>query len=168
MPKTVTKTYELYTYDELDDSAKEKAIEWFANSYPEYEWWESTYEDAKTIGLEITSFDLDRNRHAKGNFTEYADTVAELIFKNHGAMCETYKTAKTFIKDKQANIDNVASETEISDFLENLKEEFLKSLLEHYSIMLQKEYEYLTSREHIEEMIRINEYTFTEDGKRKD
>lgn len=171
--KTVTKIYNLYTYDELDDKAKEKAIAWFSEEYPNYDWWNCTYEDAETIGLKITSFDLERNRHAEGKFIEYADTVAELILENHGAMCETYKTAQEYLATKKSldekyTQDQKDSENEYDGELEDLKDEFLKSLLEDYSIMLQKEYEYLTSREHIEETIQINEYTFDENGKRTD
>ena len=46
-----------------------------------------------------------------------------------------------------------------------IEDEFLKSLLEDYSIILQKEYEYQTSEEAIIESIKANDYEFTEDGK---
>ena len=48
--------------------------------------------------------------------------------------------------------------------LQALEAEFLKSILEDYSIILQKEYEYLTSREAVEETIEANDYHFTENG----
>ena len=51
------------------------------------------------------------------------------------------------------------------DKLIDMENEFLKSLLEDYSIMLQNEYEYLTSEEAIIETIEANEYEFTQAGK---
>lgn len=94
----------------------------------------------------------------------------------HGPDCETYKTAQSFIGEwaeavknhsDGVNVEQVIEEKE-SDFDEiadNLEDEFLKSILEDYSIMLQKEYEYLASEKQIIETIKSNEYTFTEAGK---
>ena len=89
------KTVELkvYSYSELSDKAKEKALNWYAQGNLSYEWWDFTYEDAATIGLKITEFDLDQNRHAKGKFTKRPEDVAALIFENHGKDCETYANA---------------------------------------------------------------------------
>lgn len=139
----------VYTFDELDDKAKEKARQWYIEVSAGDEWWEYTYEDAKTIGLEITSFDLDHNRHAKGKFTKPAKEVAKAILREHGDMTETYKTAVGFLGDDDISEDD-----------------FLASLLEDYSIMLQRESEYVVSDEAVDENISANEYTFTKDGKR--
>lgn len=50
----------LYTYDELPtDAARQRAREWYSDGGLEYEWWDSVYEDAKTIG-EILGFTIDR------------------------------------------------------------------------------------------------------------
>ncbi len=162
---------EVYQYGELDENAKQKAVEWFSNGYPDHEWWDSIHEDAARIGLKITSFDLDRNRQAEGKFDGgymYAMECAEKILKEHGESCETYKTAQKFIADRAGLIAELQDGEEIEDNekYEELCEDFLKSLLEDYSIMLQKECDYLQSLEHIEEMIIINEYEFTKEGKR--
>ncbi len=42
-----TVTINAYTFDELNDEAKEKAREWFRKDYPEHGWWEFVYEDFK-------------------------------------------------------------------------------------------------------------------------
>lgn len=64
-----TKTITLYTYDELPtEKAKERARDWALEFALLDDWWECTYDDAICIGLNIISFDLDRNRHAKGVF----------------------------------------------------------------------------------------------------
>jgi hypothetical protein len=144
----VTRQYKVFEFKELSEQAQEKALEKLQAWNVDGEWWENTYGDAEMIGLKITSFDIDRDSYVKGEFTESEVDVAQSILDSHGEMCETYKTAKKFL-----------------DGIEALKEEFRKSLLEDYRIILQKEYEYLTSREAVEEMCEANEYRFTEDGK---
>jgi hypothetical protein len=167
--RTIEKT--IYTFDELSDSAKEKAISNLSDINTDYDWWEGTYEDAKRIGLKITSFELDRQRNAEGEFLLSANEVAQNIFNEHGEMCETYKTAEAFMKKWQPIFDSYldeysenyecyASETALAD----LEDEFLKSLLEDYSMMLQSESEYLQSDESIIETILSNGYEFDENG----
>lgn len=146
-------TINTYTFNELSESAKEKARDWYKESALDFEWWDFIYEDVKTVGLKIISFDLDRNRHAKGSFIDSAKDCAERIIKEHGEPCETYKTAKAFLKDYKE--DN-----------EDQENEFLDSILEDFSIILQKESDYMQSNEYIDENILCNEYTFLENGKR--
>jgi hypothetical protein len=168
----------VYTWDELTDEQKEKALSKLYDLNTGYEWWQSVYEDAEDVGIKITSFDLDRNRHAEGKFTMNATDVAKAIVEDHGPDCETYKTAREFLnavtpmidfRDNFADDDNTTEEEyktfdDNTDKIEELEEEFLKSILEDYSIMLQKEYEYLSSEEAIVETIKANEYEFDENG----
>ena len=166
----------IYKFSELSEGAKEKAINNLRDINVDYDWWDCTYDDAKEAGLKINSFDLDRNRHATGEFIETGFECASKIIKNHGEMCETYKTAKEFLNDYEEMFEKyedpqkpgyVAEEYE-SDFdndLDELEKEFLKSILENYSILLQQESEYLMSDESIIETIEINDYDFTADGK---
>ncbi len=168
-----TKTYNVYKFDELTDQQKEKVIQNLSDINVDYDWWNCTYEDAKMIGLEITSFDLDRNRHAKGKFISGAEECAHNIEKEHGESTETYKTAKNYLSERDAIIEKVekdehgeiVDEYELEGLLDECDAEFLDSLLEDYSIMLQHEYEYLQSEEAIIETIQANDYEFTEDGK---
>ena len=162
----------LYSFNELSDEAKEKAFIQFLDINVDSDWWQSTYEDAANIGLKITSFYLDRNRHAKGEFTISAAEVCANIFRDHGQQCETYKTAEAFMEEWQPIFDNYMDEThpeyesrELENKLQELESDFLNSLLEDYSIMLQRECEYLQSYEAIKETIEANDYQFTEDGK---
>lgn len=169
-----TITINLYEFSELTPQAQQKAIENLSDINVMNDWWASTYEDAKNIGLKITSFDLDRNRHATGEFLLSAAEVAANILKEHGEHCETYKTAEAFLSDYNpvfTDYTDEASENyesrEVEGKLQDIESDFLKSLLEDYSIMLQKECDYLQSEEAIKEAIEANEYTFTEDGKLK-
>ncbi len=160
-----TKTVNLYKFNELSEEAKEKAIEKLYDINVNYEWWESTHDDAENIKLKITGFDIDRGSYCNGHFIETATETAELIKVAHGKECETYKTATRFLNDlneltsKEEDIETVSE-----DKIEALEDEFLKSLLEDYRIILEKEYEYLTGKEAIVETIEANEYEFNEDG----
>lgn len=170
--KTIkTKVYE---FAELTDAAKEKARDWYREHALDYEWWDSTYYDAERVGLKITGFDLDRNRHATGKFIASAEECAHKIEKEHGDECETFKTAQAYLKERD-EIVNTAERDEDGEFvsqydldekLDDADAEFLKSILEDYSIMLQNECEYLLSNESVDDCIIANQYTFTEAGKR--
>jgi hypothetical protein len=158
----------VFSFNELNEDAKEKAIQNLYDINRDFEWWEFTYYDAKEIGLKITSFDLDRNRHAKGEFIFEVKEVINAILSNHGKSCDTYKVAENYkeeifnLIEKEENLDfrNYDLEGQISD----LENEFLQVLLEEYSIILQRECEYLQSKEAIIESIIANNYEFTEGG----
>jgi len=155
----------LYKFSELSEEAKERVLtdHYDINLFPE--WWDSTYDDAAQIGLRITEFDLD-HKSISGKFIDSAPAVAEAILSEHGKMCETYKTAKSFLSDldeltgKYPNIEDCPE-----DEIEALEDDFLNSILEDYRIILDNEYDYLTGKEAVIETIEANEYDFTEDGK---
>lgn len=159
-----TLSIDIYEFDELSDEAKDKARDWYRQGALDYDWWDCTFDDASYAGLEITSFDLDRNRHAKGHFTKSAQTVAGRIVDNHSQSCETHKTAKAFL----ASVEKLDKESEdFDEMVTDLEEDFLKDILEDYSILLQHEYEYLLNDKSVDEMIKANGYTFRADGKRE-
>lgn len=162
----------LYKFEELSEEGKEKAIEKLYDINIDYDWWDSVYEDAKNIGLKIEEFDIDRGAYCKGKFIESAEECAHKIIDDHGESCETYKTAEEYLKQRDIMVNTaekdengeLIDEYELDNELDDLDREFLKSLCEDYRIMLQHEYEYLTSEEAIKETIEANEYEFTENG----
>lgn len=171
MPHTLTKTVKAFKYDELSEKAKDKARTALWDINVDYEWWDSVYEDAKQIGIQITGFDIGRGQECTGKMLEDCFTVAENIIREHGEHCETYKTAKQYIEEHEKIMRNYANEEcdnglsyEGDQAIDDLDAEFTKSILEDYRIILQEEYEYLTSEEAIEEAIMVNHYDFTEDG----
>jgi hypothetical protein len=151
MPKE--KTVTVYEFDELSSKAKDRARAWFREGGLDYEWWDSTYEDAANIGLKLTGFDLGQGGRAEGHFTEPCKQVAEHILKDHGDKTETYEHAKEFVENEDPDDEDAC-------------ERFLETLLEDYHDILMKEEEYLTSDESIDEAIRANEYEFYKDGSR--
>ena len=161
----------VYQFSELTNEAKEAAIDQCRYYQHEYEWWEFIYEDAENIGLKITSFGLDRNRHAKGEFLLSACEVAANIVKGHGDGCGTLETAINFLEEWQPLFTEYMDES--SEHYENsereyelmeLETEFLESLLEEYSIILENEAEWLTSDESVQEFIEANGYEFYDNG----
>lgn len=168
----IVKTWD---YENLPEELKEKVLEKYWDINVDFEWWDFIYEDAKNIGVKITGFDLDRGSYCNIKFIDSAYEVANKIIEEHGEQCETYKDAKQFIQNWDQlvqkysdgiNINQVMedNEYEFDQKADELEEEFLKTLQEDYRIILQNEYDYLTSSEAIEETLIANEYEFTEAG----
>lgn len=162
----------LYSFNELSSEAQNKALSKCVTINVEHDWWDSTYMDAEQVGLKITGFDLDRNKHATGQLTLNALEVAQNIINNHGEECETYKTAQKFLSEHApifADYMNENSEgyesAENEGKLSDLESGFLDDLLSDYADMLQKECYYLMSDESIKETFEANDYTFEQDGK---
>lgn len=161
----------VFTFDELSEKAKEKAIGNLRHINVDYNWWEFVYEDAKNVGLKIESFDLDRNLHCVISPYVSAVECAENILNQHGETCSTYQIAEAFLESYQEPFSRYMDESsddyessELEDELMYLEEEFLNDMSNEYASILQREYEYLYSDEAIVETIRANEYEFTEDG----
>lgn len=157
--KTITKTYNVFSYDELDEKAKERVVGDFYDINVNYAWYEYVWEDAGLIGLIFD--DMDIYHHARGHFRKSPLEVIEAILENHGKDCETYKTATTY-----KNLFEALPTDEDGDIIEDddLENDFKNCLLEDYRVMLRKEYEYLTSEEAIIKTINLNEYEFLADG----
>ena len=163
--KTIIKEIKVYSFDELSEDSQAIAINNLRDINVDHEWWEDIYEDAKEIGLKITGFDLDRNKHADGELLLYCAEVCQNIFNNHGEDTSTNKTAFAFMEEWQPVFCNYMETEEGENELQELEEEFTKNLLEDYASILQAEYEYLSSDEAVIQSIKSNEYEFTENGK---
>lgn len=187
MPRTIE--IQAYKFDELSETAKQRAIESFYDTNVDYEWWDYIYDDAKNVGIKITGFDLDRHKSCEGKLLWNAEAVAEKILEDHGKDCETYKTAKAFLLEMEKLEENARHdydeyltknpieeerdyfdfdgfyEYEFEDERDSLFEDFEKDILGDYANILQNNYDYLTSEEAIIESIEANEYEFDEDGK---
>ena len=168
-----TVTLNIYKFEELSPEIQSKVIEKNRDLNVDYDWWAPEYEDAENIGLKITGFGLDRNRHAEGDFILSAQEVAANIFRDHGESCSTYEAAKEFMEKWEPvfsdyldeNSDNYESGN-LEDEMIELENEFRENLLECYSIILQNKYEHLLEDECVIETIEARDYLFYEDGKR--
>lgn len=168
------KETKVYPFDELSDDVKEKAVQGLCDINIWYGWWEGIFDDALSARLKLTEFELGRGAFCRGEFVEYAKDTANAIIKNHGESCETFKTTEEYAAECAALWQKYPEELDGDGYDDNewdrnkeqgeIDREFLKSILEDYRIMLQKEYEYLAGEEAIIETIKANEYEFTEDG----
>ncbi len=168
------KETKVYPFDELLEDVKEKVIEGFYDINVDYEWWDWAFEDAATAKLKLTEFELDRGGYCRGEFIEYAKDTADAIIFNHGACCPTHETATEYNQDSAklqmkypVYLDDDGDDINESDReqeQEELDGEFHKAILEDYRVILQKEYEHLTSEAMIIETIEANKYEFTEGG----
>ena len=52
-----TRTITVYEYDELNDTAKSKARDWYREGYPDYGWWEEIFSDSKEV-LAFLGFEI--------------------------------------------------------------------------------------------------------------
>jgi hypothetical protein len=166
--KTITRT--LYTFDELSNPAKEKAREWMREFVGgNYDWADFIECDAKSVGLEIKGWNLDRGAYCNLSMTERPDRVCELIMDNHGEGCDTRNAAMEY----RAQCTSIAldleagriDQYEAEDLEDANKAEFRNNLASCYLDLLRREWEYRMSNEAIDENITANEYEFTEDGK---
>ncbi len=147
----------VYSFDELSDDTKQAVLEKLYDINIDYKWWDSIYEDAKNVGIEITEFEIERSSFCHGNIDDAIETANKILLE-HGKDCETYKTADAFLCD----MSHLDDDDDIAQ--DETEAEFGRSILEDYRIILQKEFEYLTSEEAIVETIEINEFEFTAAG----
>lgn len=148
----------IYEFNELSDKAKKKARDWYREDALVHEWWDATYEDAANVGLRLNLFSVDPNRYATGEFVTNAIDCASAIIREHGKDCDTRKTVQAFLDDTLT----IADRSVFNDRCDA----FLKAILNDYSLILQREYDYLLADNQVDESILANGYTFKEDGER--
>lgn len=175
------KTIEItgYEYSDLlkpeNEEIKDAVLNKHYDINVDHNWWDFTYDDAKEIGLKINGFSLDRDYNIEYDNYYSLTESAELILKNHGETCDTYKIAKSYISQwvelvkeysDGENINVVTEENEV-DFdndADYLEKEYFEELANEYLSMLNNECEYLMTEAAILETIESNEYVFNEYG----
>ena len=189
--QTITK--EVYTFDELDDSAKEVARGWYRTSALEYDWWDCTFEHAKEIG-KILGIDIDKiyfsifasqgdgacfeghYSYAKGSakeIKEHAPHDKEL----HRIATELYKAQRPNFYELSANVKQSGhyhhsgcTSIEVYSEHDSNTDVSLKEALRDFMNWIYKElgqeYDWLMSDSQTEETIIANEYTFGSNGAR--
>lgn len=169
------KQINVYEFSELSSDVQDKVLEKFADINVDWGWWQFIYEDAEMVGLKITGFDMDRSRSIDIEFINDAPFTAGKIMSEHGEQCDTYNLAQAFISDRDALVakhsDGIHRDIVEEGFegyfdleCDELEAEFLHALGEEYLSILDKEYEYLSSRESIIETIEADDYLFTKNG----
>lgn len=148
-----------YQFSELDEKAQQYAIKKLEDINVDYNWWESSYQDAETIGLKLTGFTFDRY-NITGEFIDSAFDIANKIISEHGETCDTHQAALNYIEDYNAAISHGVGDAHLNE----LDKDFLNALLRCYYKQLQNEYDHLISKEAIIESIESNDFEFTIKG----
>jgi len=164
----------LFKFEELSEESQQRTLEKLWDINLDYDWWESTYEDAKNVGIKIDGFDIYRGYCKIDNYDSWNE-VADKIISEHGDSCETYKYAKEFLENRDdlvskysdgVKLDEVDEDNEydFDEELDELEEEFKSDLSNAYLNILRDDYEYRSSEEAIKESIIVNGYYFLEGG----
>jgi len=165
----ITKTYNLYTFDELDEKGKEKAREGYRNGN-EYDF----------LSEDMTEYVNDLLKKAKINSNDIKVFYSLSYSQGDGAMIELSGTWKSYnvnvkqsgrychynsktIEITQTKNGRDANEKAYNDFNEIYVD--ICKQLESYGY---KHIEYQDADENVDENLAINEYTFLEDGTRHD
>ena len=115
------KESKVYEFDELSQGLKDKVIEKLWDINVDHDWWDAIADDAKQIGCDIREFDI-YGRTCYLVLDESPECVAKLILTNHGKHCDTYKVAKSFLKDYTEDDENIHNLLRIYRFNKVLSE----------------------------------------------
>ena len=137
----------LYTFDELPQEAKQKALleNYQINTEHDY-WWKERLDELEDLGFEVCRFELWRNVLDITPEIDLCDIVWN-ITTEHGENCNIYKIAKQF---ENLQID---------------EDEFINKISDEYLRLMNEEMEYLESEEVIIDTFRANDYHFDLNGK---
>jgi hypothetical protein len=150
-----------YTFDELNETAKEVAINNNRDINTDHDWWEWTYQDAENFGIRITSFDVYYEKISIELTLDPLD-VANNILNECGPTTDLYSFAEAY-RYAYNKLDDTGDDTD--EKLEELASVFKHALRKEYIGILAREYDYLESDEAVTDAIMANMFEFTEDGK---
>ncbi len=176
--------YKAMKYDELPEDAKDKALEEMWTLNVDFEWWDDEctlldWQEKYGIRFDLKKlcFDLDRAAYLYwtrgGIWVEDSAKLAMAIYgKGYNLVADAGLLEFRFETTHYGGgcghtrlyVDDYRSEG--CKDLPADAEAWFDDLWKDYFHNLRKEYDYLTSREAIEETIRINEYDFFVDGRR--
>jgi hypothetical protein len=194
----ITKEITLYTFDELNNNAKDRARDWYRATI-DYDWWEYIYDDfvavAERMGLAVVSksitFDLGRGSFAafEGRYIpqpvgkapkrvrEYAPLDEDLHaivdeLEKAQDMCAYNAYARTTPYGRSSMAVEVEMFDEegcpVMDDVRDKVESALHDLANWLLKQLRAEYESMMDEENVDENILANGYTFDERGRRED
>lgn len=170
-----THTITTYSFNELSNEAKTKAIDKDRYILVNHNWWQDTMQDAKTVfGINIKSFDFERGQKIDIEFMDNLENIANKIIQEWGLNTALNKDAHCYLESRS----KILTEAEKDEDGEILDSELLEEKLDEndnsfkddigntFLKMLEQEFEWLISDECIGEMLESNDYEFLENGTR--
>lgn len=181
----------VYTFDELSESAKERARNWWREGAFDYEWYEHVYTDA-TDCLALAGFEVEKIwfsgfasqgdgacfdgtwNAARAQPVKAMKAHAPMDKALHRIAAEMRRIAKSdknaFMRVRHSGhyYHSGCTSFEIDARTQELDEsirEAARSAMDWIYRQLEAEYEYQSADEQVDDNIRANEYTFDENGK---
>ena len=177
-------TVTVYSFAELSDDAKKRALNAFRDINVEFDWWTYGAYDTiraagKLLGLDIDGIYFDTDSYCIFDASyEYARGAAKAVkaefpqdTKLHGIAKDLQALQKRHFYSLSCAVREARSMNQYSCFRfgEDYECEDLGDIIDDFAhwarVLLRDEYKDLTSDEAVKEIIIINEYEFTEDGK---
>lgn len=191
----IDKTITLYYYDDLSETARARAREWYLQDFPDYYWEEYVVSDIKQLtkylGMEITKLRFDlATRVVKfhATYSQPADLLRNLktaygydCFERDDSLSKFLRFWRDSIDKLHNNLgcditftyntkDGITIDVNDSATVIAADELCIKSLIVKFKMYvlqcLQQEWDYIHSEDYIAENIRANDYTFTISGER--
>lgn len=178
-----TRTITVYTFDELPEDAKARALSTLADVNVDYDWWQSTYETIQTAGsclgidCTIEGFDLHHGTiDLRGTYSyrkgwraalraefggDFGKRLERIGADMQNAQRRLFYRATAALERPYYGREGTAysADNGCDDIIEPLRD------FEHEALrLLRDEWEYLTSEEAIIEAIEANKYDFDENG----
>ena len=165
----------VYSFDELSDDAKERALNAFRGVNVEFNWYEDTFDTIRTagkligLGIDRIYFDTDsyctfdaQYQYVRGAVKAVRASLQGVVRKLQALQKRHfYSLSCAVTKGRSMNYYRCFRfgedyECDLGDIIDDFA---------HWArILLRDEYEYLTSDEAVKEMIEANEYEFDEAG----
>lgn len=187
-----TEKIKVYKFNELNERAKEKAIEDHRShdGYLDYEWFRYLHKDfireLNTIGVDCEGFewDLYGSKKIKADRNGIKVTNKQKLLKSAGLTkwliinelreepIEIYSIGLSEKGEAEIELEEYFEDGEDPDREKEIKEieekitEFMKEKFEKFWGILEKEYSWLMSDEAISEHLEMNDYEFTESGEK--
>ena len=176
-------TVTVYSFAELSDDAKDRALNAFRDIDVDGDWYENVYYTiraaGKLIGLDIDRIYFDTDSYCIFDaYYRYARGAVKAVRNEFPRMTDLHEVARDLQALQRRYFYslrcNVASQRDTNSyqcfrFGEDYECEDLGDIIDDFAhwarILLRDEYKDLTSDEAVKEIIIINEYEFTEDGK---
>lgn len=193
--EVITTHTKVYGFEELSDSAKDTAREWWREASQHDEWWDFVYEDAITIG-KLMGIEIDNiyfsgfwsqgdgaqfkgcYAYEKGSVKKVKDH-AQNDEELHRIAEELYKFQRRFFYTAEARIttqghyshsgctciDAGDQHGDLNSADEIELSVILRDFMDWIYRRLEEEYNWLNADEQVDENITCNEYQFTENGR---
>ena len=176
-------TVTVYSFAELSDDAKKRALNAFRDINVEFDWWDGAYDTictaGKLIGLDIDRINFDADLYCIFNADyEYARGAVKAIQAEFPHATDLHDVARK-LQDLQkrhfyslscaVTKGRTTNRYSCFRFGEDYECEDLGDIIDDFAhwarILLRDEYKDLTSDEAVKETIEANGYEFTEGGK---